>query len=331
MQRGNLDDLLAFLAVGRERSFTKAAAKLGISQSSLSHTIRELEARLGVRLLTRTTRSVSPTAAGERLLQNLGPRFEEIDAELAALGELREKPAGTIRITTMEYAAETILLPKLAKLIREYPEIKVEIIIDYGLTDIVAERYDAGVRSGEQVAKDMIAVRVGPDMRMAVVGAPSYFRKRSEPKKPQELIAHNCINLRLPSHGGLYAWEFEKGDRELKVRVEGQMTFNSATQMLNAALAGYGSRTCRKASCSRTSPRGASSGCSRIGASRIRDITFSTRAAASLPRPSIWLSRRCASGAKSFHLVCVPSMIGDVRMSLSDRTIFSVDALYFLK
>jgi DNA-binding transcriptional LysR family regulator len=240
MQRGNLDDLLAFLAVGRERSFTKAAAKLGVSQSSLSHTIRELEARLGVRLLTRTTRSVSPTAAGERLLQNLGPRFEEIDAELAALSELRDKPAGTIRITTMEYAAEAILLPKLAKLMREYPDIKVEIIIEYGLTDIVAERYDAGVRSGEQVAKDMIAVRVGPDMRMAVVGAPSYFRKRSEPKKPQELIGHNCINLRLPSHGGLYAWEFEKGGRELKVRVEGQMTFNSATQMLNAALAGYG-------------------------------------------------------------------------------------------
>jgi len=240
MQRGNLDDLLAFLAVGRERSFTKAAAKLGISQSTLSHTIRELEARLGVRLLTRTTRSVSPTAAGERLLQNLGPRFEEIDAELAALSDLRDKPAGTIRITAIEYAAEAILLPKLAKLVREYPDIKVEIIIDYGLTDIVAERYDAGVRNGEQVAKDMIAVRVGPDMRMAVVGAPSYFRRRSEPKKPQELIGHNCINLRLPSHGGLYAWEFEKGGRELRVRVEGQVTFNSATQMLNAALAGYG-------------------------------------------------------------------------------------------
>jgi DNA-binding transcriptional LysR family regulator len=237
MQRGNLDDLLAFLAVGRERSFTKAAAKLGVSQSSLSHTIRELEARLGVRLLTRTTRSVSPTAAGERLLQKLGPRFEEIDAELLALRELRDKPAGTIRITTMENA---ILIPKLAKLMRVYPDIKVEIIIDYGLTDIVAERYDAGIRSGEQVAKDMIAMRIGPDMRMAVVGAPSYFRKRPEPKKPQELLGHNCINLRLPSHGGLYAWEFGKAGRELKVRVEGQMTFNSATQMLNAALAGYG-------------------------------------------------------------------------------------------
>ena len=182
MQRGNLNDLLAFLAVGRERSFTKAAAKLGVSQSALSHTIRELEARLGVRLLTRTTRSVSPTEAGERLLQTVGPRFEEIDAELAALSELREKPAGTIRINGIDYVADTILWPKLAKFLRDYPDIKVEITIDYGLTDIVAQRYDAGVRSGEQVAKDMIAVRIGPDMRMAVVGAPSYFRKRSEPK-----------------------------------------------------------------------------------------------------------------------------------------------------
>jgi DNA-binding transcriptional LysR family regulator len=240
MPRGNLDDLLAFLAVGRERSFTKAAAKLGMSQSSLSHIIRELESRLGVRLLTRTTRSVAPTQAGERLLQNIGPRFEEIDAELAAVRDLRDKPAGTIRITSTEYAADAILLPKLAKLLPAYPAIKIEIVVDYGLSNIVAEGYDAGVRSGEQVAQDMIAVRIGPDLRMAVVGAPSYFRKRPEPKKPQDLIGHNCINLRLPTHGGLYSWEFEKGGRELKVRVEGQMTFNGAAQMLNAALAGYG-------------------------------------------------------------------------------------------
>src|SRR5712691_2268704 len=240
MQRGNLDDLLAFVAVGRERSFTKAAAKLGVSQSALSHTIRELEARLGVRLLTRTTRSVSPTEAGERLLQNIGPRLEEIEAELAALSELRAKPAGTIRITAIEYAADTILLPKLAKLLRDYPDIKVEIIIDYGLTDIVAQRYDAGVRDGERVAKDMIAVRIAPDARMAVVGAPSYFKKRSEPKRPQDLIGHNCINLRLPTHGGVYAWEFEKAGREVRVRVEGQLTFNATAQMLNAALAGHG-------------------------------------------------------------------------------------------
>jgi len=240
MRRGILEDLLAFLAVGRERSFTKAAAKLGVSQSALSHTIRELEARLGVRLLTRITRSVSPTEAGERLLLTLGPRFEEIDAEIEALSELREKPAGTIRITAAEYAVETILWPKLVKFLRHYPDIKIELIVDNGLTDIVAQRYDAGVRAGEQVAKDMIAVRIGPDMRMAVVGAPSYFRKRSEPKKPQDLIGHNCINLRLSTHGGLYAWEFEKGNRELKVRVEGQLIFNGTFQMLTAALSGFG-------------------------------------------------------------------------------------------
>ena len=240
MHRGRLDDLKAFVAVGRERSFTKAAAKLGVSQSALSHTIRELEARLGVRLLTRTTRSVSPTEAGERLLHTLGPRFEEIEAELVALSELREKPAGTIRITATEYALDTILWPKLAKFLRQYPDIKVEVFIDNGLTDIVAQRFDAGVRAGEQVAKDMIAVRVGPDLRMAVVAAPAYFRKHSEPKKPQDLIGHDCINLRLLTHGGLYAWEFEKGARELKVRVEGQLIFNGTSQMLNAALAGFG-------------------------------------------------------------------------------------------
>src|SRR6266513_3103653 len=240
MQRENFNDILAFLAVARERSFTRAAAKLGVSQSALSHTISGLEARLGLRLLTRTTRSVSPTEAGERLLRTVGHRFEEIEAELEALSELRDKPAGTIRITSIDYAADTILLPKIAKLLPEYPDINVEITVDYGLTDIVAERYDAGVRSGEQVAKDMIAVRIGPDMRMAVVGAPSYFRNRPEPKKPQDLIGHDCINLRLPSHGGVYAWEFEKSGRELRVRVEGQFTFNATAQMINAALAGAG-------------------------------------------------------------------------------------------
>jgi DNA-binding transcriptional LysR family regulator len=240
MQRGNLDDLLAFLAVGRERSFTKGAAKLGLSQSALSHTIRELEARLGVRLLTRTTRSVSPTDAGERLLQVLAPRFEEIDAELAALSELRKKPAGTIRITATDYAADTVLWPKLTKFLPLYPDIKIEMIIDHGLTDIVAQRFDAGVRAGEQVAKDMIAVRIGPDLRMAVVAAPSYFRKHQEPKRPQDLIGHDCINLRLMTYGGLYPWEFEKAGREIKVRVEGQLAFNGSFQMLTAALAGFG-------------------------------------------------------------------------------------------
>lgn len=240
MQRTNLNDLMAFLTVARERSFTRAAAKLGLSQSSLSHIIRDLEARLGIRLLTRTTRSVSPTEAGDRLLNSVGPRLEEVESELSALAELRDKPSGTIRLTATDFATDAILMPKLDRFLRDYPDIKVEIITDYGLRDIVAERYDAGVRSGEQVAKDMIAVRIGPDMRMAVVGTPSYFKHRPEPKRPQDLIAHNCINLRLPTHGGLYAWEFEKGKRELRVRVEGQLTFNGTPQMLNAALSGFG-------------------------------------------------------------------------------------------
>jgi DNA-binding transcriptional LysR family regulator len=240
MLRQDISDLLAFLAVAKERSFTRAAAKLGVSQSALSHTVRGLEERLGLRLLTRTTRSVSPTQTGDRLLSSAGPRLDEIAAELAALGELREKPAGTIRITTGEHAAETILWPALAKLLPRYPDIRVEVIIDYGLTDIVAERYDAGIRLGEQVAKDMIAVRIGPDMRMAVVGAPSYFATRRRPKTPQDLTVHECINLRLPTYGGLYVWEFEKGGRELKVRVEGQLVFNNLTLRLNAALEGLG-------------------------------------------------------------------------------------------
>jgi DNA-binding transcriptional LysR family regulator len=203
----NLNDLQAFLAVARERSFTRAAAQLGVSQSALSQTIRGLEARLGLRLLTRTTRSVAPTEAGERLLHALAPRFDEIDAELTALSALREKPAGTIRITADEHAAEAVLWPAVARLLPAYPDIKVEIVVDYGLTDIVAGRYDAGVRLGGIVAKDKIAVRIGPDMRMAVVGAPSYFASRLQPRSPQDLTTHTCINLRLPTHGGLYAWE----------------------------------------------------------------------------------------------------------------------------
>lgn len=240
MARQNVTDLIAFLAVARERNFTRAAAKLGVSQSALSHTIRGLEERLGLRLLMRTTRSVSPTEAGERLLQNVGPRFEEIEVELAALSELREKPAGIIRITAGEHAANEILWPALARLLPDYPDIKAEIIIDYGLTDIVAERYDAGIRLGEQVAKDMIAVRIGPDMRMAVVGSPSYFARLKQPQTPQDLTAHDCINIRLPTYGGLYAWEFEKDGRELKVRVEAKLVFNNIALRLNAALAGIG-------------------------------------------------------------------------------------------
>jgi len=236
----NVNDLQAFLAVARERSFTRAAAKLGVSQSALSHTIRGLEERLGVRLLTRTTRSVAATHAGERLLRNVGPHFDGIDAELVALGELREKPAGTVRITCSEHAANVILWPRLQRFLPQYPDIKVELIVDHALTDIVAERYDAGVRLGEQVAKDMVAVRIGPDMRWVVVGAPAYFARRPRPKTPQDLTAHDCINMRLPTYGGIYAWEFEKGGRDVKVRVEGQLVFNTIALRINAALAGLG-------------------------------------------------------------------------------------------
>lgn len=240
MRREELGDLAAFLAVAEETSFTRAAAKLGTSQSALSHTIRRLESRLGLRLLTRTTRRVAATEAGERLIETLRPALTEIDGRLAALSALREKPAGTIRITTSEHVAEAILLPKLTSLLPDYPDIKVELSIDYGLVDIVAERFDAGVRLGEQVAKDMIAVPIGPDQRMAVVGSPAYFAKHPAPKTPQQLSDHACINLRLPTRGGLYAWEFEKGPRKLNVRVEGQLVFNTARMIIQSAVAGMG-------------------------------------------------------------------------------------------
>ena len=240
MPHENLNDLAAFLAVAQERSFTKAAAKLGVSQSALSQTISNLEARLGLRLLTRTTRSVAPTEAGDRLAQTLEPRLDEIDAALTELTELREKPAGTIRITADEHAAGMVLWPALEKFLPDYPDIKVEIIVDFGLTDIVAERYDAGVRNVETIAKDMIAVPIAPSMRMAVVGSPAYFENRKAPKTPQDLTSHRCINLRLPTHGGLYAWEFDKNGREVRVRVDGQVVFNSVSLMVKAALGGMG-------------------------------------------------------------------------------------------
>lgn len=240
MARANINDLAAFVAVARERSFTRAAAQLGVSQSALSHTLRTLETRLGVRLLTRTTRSVSPTEAGERLLASVGPRLDEIDAELVALGELRDKPSGNIRLTATESAASRLLLPALSRILPEYPDIKVEIVIEYGLTDIVAERFDAGVRIGEMVARDMIAVPIGPELRMVAVASPAYFERHPKPLTPQDLTDHNCINLRMVSAGGLYAWEFERAGRELRVRVEGQLTFNSAPPVMQAALAGQG-------------------------------------------------------------------------------------------
>lgn len=240
MRPENFNDLASFAAVAKARSFTKAAAQIGISQSALSQTIRNLEARLGLRLLTRTTRSVAPTEAGERLLQVVASRFEEIQSALASLNDLREKPAGTIRITAGEHAAISTLQPALRTVLPRYPEINIEIIVDYGLTDIVAEGFDAGVRLGEQVAKDMIAVRIGPDLRMAVVGAPAYFKRRPKPKTPQDLAAHNCINIRLPTYGGLFPWDLEKDGREVNVRVEGQLVFNNMGLRLASALQGLG-------------------------------------------------------------------------------------------
>jgi DNA-binding transcriptional LysR family regulator len=240
MRKETAADLVAFLVIAREQSFTRAAAQLGVSQSALSQTMRGLETRLGARLLTRTTRRVSPTEAGERLLRTVGSRFEEVDAELEAVTALRDKPAGTIRLTSTENAAATVLWPALERILPNYPDIKVEIVIDYGLTDIVAERFDAGVRLGETVANGMISVRIAADTRMAVVGAPSYFAERKPPKVPQDLTDHNCINLRLPTRGGLYAWEFEKGGREMNVRVDGQLTFGTAALLLIAARAGFG-------------------------------------------------------------------------------------------
>jgi DNA-binding transcriptional LysR family regulator len=240
MARQDFNDLIALMAVAREGSFTKAAGQLGLSQSALSHQIRAFEARLGVRLLTRTTRSVSPTEAGERLIQAAGPRIEDIEAELAAVAELRDKPSGLIRITATDHAADAILWPRLAPVLRDYPDLGLEIVIDYGLTDIVTQRVDAGVRLGDQVAKDMIAVRIAPDMRMAVVAAPAYLERHPAPRTPQALTEHACINLRLPTLGGLYAWEFAKGRRQVKVRVDGQLAFNGLRQILNATLAGFG-------------------------------------------------------------------------------------------
>jgi DNA-binding transcriptional LysR family regulator len=240
MARENFNDLHAFVLVAREGSFTRAAAQLRVSQSALSHTIRGLETRLGIRLLTRTTRSVSPTEAGQRLLLTVGARLEEIEAELAALSELRDKPAGTVRITAAQHAARTVLWPKLAKLLPDYPDIKVEIIVDSRFIDIAAERYDMGVRTGDQVEKDMVAVRIAPDLRMAIVASPAYFAQHAPPQTPHDLAEHNCINLRLPTLGGIYAWEFTVDGRELKVHVQGQLVFSESVPMLQAALEGFG-------------------------------------------------------------------------------------------
>jgi DNA-binding transcriptional LysR family regulator len=240
MQRENLNDLTTFIAVAREQSFTKAAAKLGVSQSALSYTIRQLEARLGIRLLTRTTRSVSPTDAGERLLQEIAPHIEEIQAKLEGLSELRDRPAGTVRLTASDSAIDCVLWPKLKEILVRYPDIKVELVLDNGLVDIVSQRLDAGVRMGYSIDKDMIAVRIAPDIRFAVVGSPSYFAEHPVPRTPQDLTKQKCVNMRLPTYGGLWAWEFEKDGREVRVRVDGQVTMNGTRQVVEAALAGYG-------------------------------------------------------------------------------------------
>jgi DNA-binding transcriptional LysR family regulator len=240
MLKENFNDLISFLEVAREGSFTRAAAKLGVSQSALSHAIRGLEERLGLRLLTRTTRSVAPTEVGARLLSSLAPRFADIESELEALSEMRERPAGNIRINAAEHGMESVLWPVLKTFLVDYPDINVEVTVDNALTDIVSGRYDAGVRLGEQVAKDMIAVRIGPDFSMAVVGSPGYLARYGTPHTPQDLQRHRCINMRLPTLGGLYAWEFEKEGREIRVRVDGQLTFNSLHQRIDAAKLGLG-------------------------------------------------------------------------------------------
>lgn len=240
MARDNINDILVFFAVARERSFTRAAAKLGMTQSALSHIVRQLEARLGVRLLTRTTRSVSPTEAGERLLQNVAPRLEEIEAEIAAVSDLGDKPAGTVRITAIDHVIDQVLWPRIAPLLPQYPDLHVEFSADYRIVDIAAERYDIGVRHGDQVDKDMIAVRLTPDVRMRIVGAPAYFARRPLPASLADLMKHNCINLRLASSGGIYAWELQHGGQDIEARVRGQAVFSTAGHILQAALDGAG-------------------------------------------------------------------------------------------
>ncbi|WP_457587605.1 LysR family transcriptional regulator [Ensifer canadensis] len=240
MKREDLNDMLWFLAVAEERSFTKAAAKLGTSQSTISHTIKNLEARMGLRLLTRTTRSVSPTEAGERLIRSLAPRIEEIETEIDELMEIRDTPSGTVRITLSDHALESAVWPKLLPVLKDYPDINVELNTDNAFRNIVEDRFDAGVRLGESVDKDMIAVRIGPDWRLVAVGSPAYFATRPAPRSPQELVTHNCINHRQSRSGGLYTWEFEKGDKELRVRVDGQLTFSTSYAMIDAAANGYG-------------------------------------------------------------------------------------------
>lgn len=240
MTSENLRDLNAFVAVAEEGSFTRAAARLGVSQSALSQTVRNLEERVGVRLLNRTTRNVSPTEAGQQLLARVSPALQEIDLGLAQVGALRERPAGTLRISADEYAIQSVLWPALERFLIAFPEVNVELTTDYGRVDLARERYDAGVRRGGLVAGDMIAVRIGPEIPMAIVGSPSYFEMRARPARPQELSGHACINLRLPTHGELFAWTLSEHGKDLRVSTEGRLVFSSLSQVLQGCRAGFG-------------------------------------------------------------------------------------------
>lgn len=298
MPKRNLNELLYFVTVAREGSFTRAAALLGVTQSAISQAISGLETRLRIRLLTRTTRSVSPTVAGERLLQAIGHRFDEIESELDALTALRDKPGGTVRVTCGDHVLRSILLPKLAPLLRGYPDIKMEFDVNYGFRDIVADRFDAGVRMGESIDRDMIAIPIGPKLRMAAVASPAYFKANPLPKKPQDLLSHRCINLRLPTYGGLYAWEFERRGRPLNVHVDGQLTFNTSPAIVEAAVADWAWHSCPRTSFHRISKIDAWSACSRTGA-RPSPVTTSTTRAAGSPRLRLrWCWTRCAIAGK---------------------------------
>ncbi len=303
MPRHNLNDLLAFVTVAREGSFTRAAAKLGVTQSALSQTVSGLETRLKIRLLTRTTRSVSPTAAGERLLLAIGHRFDEIESELEALTELRDKPAGTVRITCGDQIIRTTLLPKLMPLLHEYPDIKLELDINYGFRDIVADRFDAGVRFSGTVDKDMIAVRIGPDMRMAVVASPAYFAKHPAPKTPRDLVHHQCINIRFPTYGGLDVWEFERRGRKLKIRVDGQLVVNTPPILPRLRWAAWAWPICRRMSFGPTSKKDAWCAYWKTGArpSRLSPV---------LPQPSAAIARVCARSRRTAY-----GASGEVRWS----------------
>lgn len=294
MVKRNLNDLLYFVTVAREGSFTRAASLLGVTQSALSQAISGLEARLGIRLLTRTTRSVSPTAAGERLLDAIGRRFDEIDAELDALSEMRDKPAGTVRITCGEHVLRTTLLPKLTPLLREYPDIKVEFDINYGFRDIVADRFDAGVRLGDTIDKDMIAMPIGPRLRMAAAASPEYFAVHPKPRTPRELVNHNCINMRMQTAGGLYVWDFERRGQPLNVRVDGSSSSTRRPAWWMQRWWGWASRSCLKRSSHRTLRMAGWCACWRTGARRSPATTCTTRAAGSLRPRFRWWSMRCA-------------------------------------